>query len=43
MSQLEKLETWKIVDLPPGAKLIPHSLVFKEKLGQDRDIDTHWI
>ena len=35
--------TWKIVDLPPGAKPIPHSLVFKEKLGTDGDVDTHRI
>ena len=43
ISQLEKLGTWKIVDLPPGAKPIPHSLVFKEKLGPDGDVDTRRI
>src|ERR1700720_2797362 len=40
ISQLEKLETWKIVNLPVGAKPIPHSIVFKEKLGPDGKVDT---
>ena len=39
-SQLEKLETWKFVNLPAGAKAIPHSIVFKEKLGPDGEVDT---
>jgi hypothetical protein len=40
ISQLEKLQTWKIVNLPAGAKVIPHSIVFKEKLGPDGQVDT---
>jgi len=32
ISQLEKLRTWKIVDRPDGKPVIPHSVVFQEKL-----------
>ena len=40
IAQLEKLSTWDIVKLPPGKTPIPHSLVFKEKLGADGNIDS---
>ena len=40
ITQLEKLGTWDIVRLPPGKPPIPHSLVFKEKLGADGNIDS---
>jgi hypothetical protein len=35
ISQLEKLGTWEIVDLPCGANLIPYHYVLANKQGQD--------
>ena len=40
ITQLEKLSTWDIVRLPPGKTPIPHSLVFRGKLGADGSIDS---
>ena len=40
ISQLEKLGIWEVVKLPPGAKAIPHSVVFKEKRGPNGHIKT---
>ena len=40
IAQLEKHNTWEIVKLPPGKIPIPHSLVFKEKLGADGNIES---
>ena len=40
ITQLEKLGTWDIVRLPPGKTPIPHSIVFKEKLRTDGNIDS---
>ena len=40
ITQLEKLGTWDIVRLPPGKTPILHSLVFREKLGADGNIDS---
>ena len=40
ISQLEKLGTWEVVKLPPGAKAIPHSVVFKEKYGPNGCTET---
>jgi hypothetical protein len=34
------LGTWEIVDLPPEAKAIPRSVVFKEKIGPDGNVET---
>jgi hypothetical protein len=34
------LGTWKIVDLPPRAKAIPQSVVFREKIGPDGNVET---
>ena len=39
IAQLKKLGTWELVRLPPGKTPIPHSLIFKEKLGADGNID----
>ena len=39
IGQLTKLGTWDLVHLPAGKTLIPHSLVFKEKLGTDGNIN----
>ena len=39
INQLTKLGTWDLVHLPAGKTLIPHSLVFKEKLGADGNIN----
>ena len=39
INQLTKLSTWDLVHLPAGKTLIPHSLVFKEKLGTDGNIN----
>ena len=40
IAQLEKHNTWEIVKLPPGKIPIPHSLVFKKKLGADSNIES---
>ena len=39
IGQLMKLGTWDLVQLPAGKTLIPHSLVFKEKLGANGNIN----
>ena len=40
INQLTKLSTWDLVRLPAGKTPIPHSLVFKEKLGADGNISS---
>ena len=40
IAQLQKLGTWELVKLPPGKIPIPHSLVFREKLDADGNIDS---
>ena len=39
IGQLMKLGTWDLVQLLAGKTLIPHSLVFKEKLGANGNIN----
>ena len=39
INQLTKLGTWDLVHLPAGKTPIPHSLVFKEKLGTNGNIN----
>ena len=41
ISQLEKLETWVIEDLPAGNNTIPCSTVLKEKCGLDGEITSY--
>ena len=40
IGQLMKLGTWDLVQLPAGKTPIPHSLVFKEKLDANGNIDS---
>jgi hypothetical protein len=40
ISQLEKLGTWEIVDLPQGATAIPCTAVFHDKHGPDGEIES---
>jgi hypothetical protein len=39
ISQLGNLETWKTVDLPPEAKATLWSVMFKEKIGPDGNVE----
>ena len=41
ISQLEKLGTWVIEDLPKGHNAIPCSAVLKEKRGPDGEITSY--
>ena len=43
IAQLKKLSTWELVRLLPGKTPIPHSLIFKEKLGTDGNINSWCI
>ena len=43
ISQLEKLGTWVIEDLPKGEKPIPYSEVLKEKRGPDGRVETRHV
>ena len=43
ITQLEKLGSWELVRLPPGKTPILHSLVFKEKLGADSNINSWFV
>jgi len=43
ISQLEKLGTWVIQDLPKGHSTIPCSKVLKEKQGPTGDIEFYWV
>ena len=43
ITQLEKLSSWELVKLPPGKIPIPHSLIFREKLDVDGNIDAWHI
>ena len=40
IAQLKKLSNWELVRLLPGKTPIPHSLIFKEKLGADGNINS---
>jgi hypothetical protein len=41
IAQLEKLKTWRVVELPKGATAIPSSEVFHEKRGPSGDVETY--
>ena len=43
ISQLEKLGTWVIEDLPIGHTTIPCSAVLKETCGSDSEIVSYWV
>ena len=43
ISQLQKLGTWVIEDLPKGNTAIPCSAVLKEKCGPDGEITSYWV
>ena len=43
ISQLEKLSTWVIEDLPQGAPVIPCTTVLKEKHGPDGEIESYCV
>ena len=43
ISQLEKLSTWVIEDLPQGAPVIPCTKVLKEKCGPDGEIESYCV
>jgi hypothetical protein len=41
VSQLEKLKTWRIMELPKGQYAIPHSEVFHEKRGPSGEVEMY--
>jgi len=43
ISQLEKLQTWNVEDLPPGHTAIPCSEVLKVKQGPDGEIQSYRV
>jgi len=42
ISQLEKLGTWVIEDLPAGHTAIPCNEVLREKRGPTGEIESYW-
>jgi len=43
ISQLEKLETWEVIDLPHGHTAIPFSEVLKVKRGPDGEVQSYRV
>jgi hypothetical protein len=41
VSQLEKLKTWRIMELPKGQYVIPHLEVFHEKRGPSGEVEMY--
>jgi len=41
IGQLEKLEMWEVIDLPPGHTAIPFSEVLKVKQGPNSEVRSY--